>query len=110
MFLINACGSWLRRILQKSMRGSTMSSANFVWPVHFARASTLRKGLPTTLSDLPLWFPFFAIQLQILINHSIPVQQPQARQSQGQEGGLAAAALEIESPEGERGRAHLPNL
>src|SRR5438270_5946372 len=39
------------------MRGSTMSSANFVWPVHFARASTLRKGFPTTLSGLPL-LPF----------------------------------------------------
>ena len=43
------------------MRGNTMSSANFVWPVHFARASTLRKGLPTTLSGFPLLFPFLAI-------------------------------------------------
>ena len=40
----------MRRILQNSIRGSTISSANFVWPVHFARASTLRNGLPTTLS------------------------------------------------------------
>src|SRR6266567_1952987 len=39
------------------MRGRKMSSANFVWPVHFARASTLRKGFPTTLSGLPL-LPF----------------------------------------------------
>src|SRR5687768_628455 len=28
-----------------------MSSANFVAPTHFARASTLRKGLPTTLKS-----------------------------------------------------------
>src|SRR5205807_10387513 len=32
---------------------------NFVWPVHFARASTLRKGLPTTLR-FPL-LPFVVI-------------------------------------------------
>src|ERR1041385_2287839 len=32
-----------------------MSSANFVCPVHFARASTLRKGLPTTFNGLPLF-------------------------------------------------------
>src|SRR6185295_18068520 len=31
------------------MRGSAMSSANSVCPVHLARASTLRNGLPTTL-------------------------------------------------------------
>src|SRR5438445_9360527 len=54
MRLIIACGSWLRRILQESMRGNAMSSANFVWPVHFARASTLRKGLPTTFKGFPL--------------------------------------------------------
>src|SRR5215217_3527342 len=35
------------------MRGSTMSSANLVCPVHFERASTLRKGRPTTLRALP---------------------------------------------------------
>src|SRR5438093_10778686 len=32
-----------------------MSSANFVWPVHFARASTFRKGLPTTFKGLALF-------------------------------------------------------
>src|ERR1041384_2439172 len=31
------------------MRGRLMSSANFVAPTHFERASTLRKGRPTTL-------------------------------------------------------------
>src|SRR6266404_4684153 len=62
MFLIRAWGSWLRRILHDSMRGSTMSSANFVWPVHFARASTFRKGLPTTFKGFPLLFPFLAIK------------------------------------------------
>src|SRR4030095_5883875 len=35
------------------MRGSTMSSANFVWPTHFARASTLRNGLPMTFRSFP---------------------------------------------------------
>jgi hypothetical protein len=49
------------------MRGKTMSSANFVWPVHFARASTLRKGLPTTLSGFP-FFPLVVIQLQTTIS------------------------------------------
>src|SRR5215213_18710 len=52
MLLINACGRCERRILQNNMRGSTMSSANFVWPTHFARASTLRKGLPIILKSL----------------------------------------------------------
>jgi hypothetical protein len=45
------------------MRGNTMSSANLVWPVHFARASTLRKGLPTTFKGFALLFPFLAIEL-----------------------------------------------
>src|SRR6185295_14453508 len=63
MFLMMACGKWLRRILQKSIRGSTMSSANFVWPVHFARASTLRKGLPTIFNGCPfLPLPFLIIE------------------------------------------------
>src|SRR5438132_6590223 len=52
MLLIMACGSCVRRILQESIRGRKMSSANFVWPVHLARASTLRNGLPTTFSGL----------------------------------------------------------
>src|SRR5437867_11780884 len=60
MLLIIACGSCVRRILQESIRGRKMSSANFVWPVHLARASTLRKGLPTTLSGFPR-LPFFVI-------------------------------------------------
>src|SRR2546421_13018800 len=42
------------------MRGRKISSANFVWPVHLARASTLRKGLPTTLSGFP-WLPLFVM-------------------------------------------------
>src|SRR5688572_33267926 len=66
MLLINACGRCERSILQNSMRGRTMSSANFVCPVHFARASTLRKGLPTTLSGFPLLFPFLVIQYQFM--------------------------------------------
>src|SRR6266568_2205960 len=37
------------------MRGRKMSSANFVWPVHFARASTLRKGFPTTFKGFSLF-------------------------------------------------------
>src|SRR5690349_21479560 len=43
------------------MRGNAMSSAKRVWPLHFARASTLRKGLPTTLFGLPLLPLFIAI-------------------------------------------------
>src|SRR5947207_9208294 len=46
------------------MRGKTISSANFVWPVHFARASTLRKGLPTTLS-----FPLLLLLFIVKISH-----------------------------------------
>src|ERR1051325_8474058 len=34
------------------MRGSVMSSANFVAPTHFERASTLRNGRPTTFISL----------------------------------------------------------
>src|SRR5688572_6125141 len=52
MLLINACGRCERSILQNNIRGRTMSSANFVCPTHFARASTLRKGLPTMLKFL----------------------------------------------------------
>src|SRR5207248_6737733 len=40
------------------MRGNTMSSAKRVCPVHFARASTLRNGLPTTFNGAsfrPFW-------------------------------------------------------
>src|SRR5712692_6740978 len=43
------------------MRGRKMSSANFVWPVHLARASTLRKGLPTTFSGRSLLWLSLAI-------------------------------------------------
>src|SRR5690242_17904338 len=50
--LINACGTCDRSSLLYNMRGNTMSSANFVWPTHFARASTLRNGLPTTFNEL----------------------------------------------------------
>src|SRR5688572_22280498 len=56
MLLINACGTCERSILQNNIRGSTMSSANFVWPTHFARASTLRKGLPITFNGLLVGF------------------------------------------------------
>src|SRR5260370_42548328 len=42
------------------MRGRKTSSANFVWPVHLGRASTLRKVLPTTFRGFPL-FPFFVM-------------------------------------------------
>src|SRR6185436_15235789 len=39
------------------MRGRTTSSANRVWPVHLARASTFRNGLPMTFLGLP--YPLF---------------------------------------------------
>src|SRR6267378_6740470 len=38
------------------MRGRKMSSAKRVWPVTFARASTLRRGTPITRSSSPLAF------------------------------------------------------
>src|SRR5205085_6431843 len=43
------------------MRGKLMSSAKRVWPVHLARASTLRNGLPMTWRGLPLLPLFIAI-------------------------------------------------
>src|SRR3989338_7667947 len=45
---MRACGTGARRSLQDSMRGRTMSSANFVTPAHFDNPSTLRTGDPTT--------------------------------------------------------------
>jgi hypothetical protein len=39
---MRACASFERRILQWSIRGRKRSSANRVWPVTFAAASTLR--------------------------------------------------------------------
>jgi len=45
---IRACARRLRSSLQWSIRGRTMSSANFVWPVTFAAASTFAYGRPTT--------------------------------------------------------------
>src|SRR6202011_3561765 len=48
---MRAWGSLLLSILAKSIRGSEMSSANRVWPVHLARASTFRRGFPITLVD-----------------------------------------------------------
>src|SRR5437016_14026178 len=47
------------------MRGRKMSSANFVWPVHFARASTLRKGFPTTFKG----FSLFSLLLINQVSH-----------------------------------------
>src|SRR6266852_5194028 len=97
MFLIRACGSWLRRILHDSMRGSTMSSANFVWPVHFARASTLRKGLPTTFRGFPMLL-LLAIQ---------PLSSLSSVESQR----LGRVVYPRQSlVKEERGQAHLPNL
>src|SRR5437763_15033536 len=65
ILIIIACGSEERRILQKSRRGSTMSSANLVCPVHLERASTLRNGLPMTFRGLPflLFFPFLFVAI-----------------------------------------------
>src|ERR1043165_5562627 len=60
MCLISACGTCERSSLQNSIRGNTMSSANFVWPTHFARASTFRNGFPTTFNDSFLFTSIFA--------------------------------------------------
>src|SRR5882724_10306097 len=82
MCLIKACGTGLRRSLANSIRGRTMSSAKRVCPMHFARASTLRNGLPTTFSSasplcLPLCFFIFnepfAGQLPVASSHLKPV-------------------------------------
>src|SRR6266576_3088214 len=48
METIRAWGCVLRRSLQNSMRGNARSSANFVAPVTFAAASTLRSAFPIT--------------------------------------------------------------
>src|ERR1051325_392011 len=61
ILLMSACGTGLRRSFANSILGRTMSSANRVCPVHFARASTLRKGFPTTLFGLPFVPLFIAI-------------------------------------------------
>src|SRR5260370_6695169 len=45
-----------RSSLQCAIRGRKMSSAKRVWPVTFARASTLRRGTPITRSSSPLDF------------------------------------------------------
>src|SRR2546425_285404 len=50
-----ACGTGDRCSLQNSIRGRTMSSANFVTPAHFDRPSTLRTAVPTTRRAR--WFP-----------------------------------------------------
>src|SRR5207237_4660916 len=55
---MRACGTELRRSLVCSIRGSTMSSAYFSSPMHFALASTLMRGFPMTFNRrLPPLFP-----------------------------------------------------
>src|SRR2546423_116215 len=64
---MRACGSVLRSNLQYSIRGNARSSANFVTPVTFATASTLRSAFPMMRwadgrmggwADLPAIEPF----------------------------------------------------
>src|SRR5262249_50015014 len=69
MLFIRACGTGLRNSLANSMRGRMMSSANLVWPVHFDRASTFRKGLPITLYG----FPFLSLLSLILLKCPLSV-------------------------------------
>src|SRR5437016_12486970 len=59
MLMVRACGTVLRSSLVCSIRGSTRSSAYFSSPMHFAFASTLMSGFPTTrkLLRLPPLFP-----------------------------------------------------
>src|SRR5215471_14874726 len=54
-----ACGTVLRKSLVCSIRGRARSSAYFNSPMHFALASTLMKGFPTTRKSfrLPPLFP-----------------------------------------------------
>src|SRR5260370_4027823 len=53
---MRACGCGDRSSLQCAIRGKKMSSAKRVWPVTFARASTLRRGTPITRRSFPLAF------------------------------------------------------
>src|SRR5438552_4831693 len=53
MRTMRACGSGARWILQKSIRGRTMSSANFTRPAHLASPSTFRTGRPTIRRPRP---------------------------------------------------------
>src|SRR5216684_441013 len=53
---MRACGCGDRSSLQCAIRGKKMSSAKRVWPVTFARASTLRRGTPITRRSFPLGF------------------------------------------------------
>src|ERR1043165_4409489 len=78
------------------MRGRKISSANFVWPVHFARASTLRKGLPTTFNGFPL-FCLLALQFR---------NRNDDRNLSGREGWFTPACLNNKL----RGQARLPDL
>src|SRR5579864_1149339 len=50
---MRAWGTVLRKSLVCSIRGSMISSAYFVAPVHLEVASTLRKGFPTTRRPVP---------------------------------------------------------
>src|SRR2546425_2867039 len=55
---MRACGTVLRKSFVCSMRGRKRSSANFSSPMHFALASTLTNGFPTTRKlRLPPLFP-----------------------------------------------------
>src|SRR5437899_3111063 len=55
---MRACGWGDRRSLQCTMRGRGISSANRVWPVTLARASTRRRGTPITRSSSASAFAF----------------------------------------------------
>src|SRR5881409_511169 len=55
---MRACGTVLRKSFVCSIRGRKRSSANFSSPMHFALASTLTNGFPTTRKlRLPPLFP-----------------------------------------------------
>src|SRR6266850_3208613 len=54
MRTMRACGTGALCSLQNSIRGRTMSSANFVTPAHLERPSTFRTDDPTTRRARPL--------------------------------------------------------
>src|SRR5207249_11924660 len=55
---MRACGTVLRKSFVCSIRGRKRSSAYFSSPMHFALASTLTNGFPTTRKlRLPPFFP-----------------------------------------------------
>src|SRR5215813_10669340 len=79
ILMMRACGTVLRRSLVWSIRGSTRSSAYFSSPMHFALASTLIKGFPTTRKPF-LWPPLFPAIKSLLRGFGLLASHPRSRE------------------------------